>query len=200
LAGTFARQIPWPDASAITAHYLSRWIAAGDTPHRSGPLSAASLAHMRPEERHRACVFDNVCSCVRVEVWRRFPFRATVIAEDLEWALEVQTAGFRIQYVPSAAVLHSHDRGVRYELQRTYLVHQQLQRLFGMSTIPSVPSLLRAVSTTMPLHARLAMQDKRSRARALATGLGLAVAMPLGQYLGARSAREGREFLHVDGV
>jgi rhamnosyltransferase len=200
LAGTFARQLPWPDASAITTHYLSQWVAAGSEPRSTGPLDSSVVAHMRPEDRHRACVFDNVCSCVRMAVWHRFPFRPTAIAEDLAWALEVQSAGCSLRYVPSAAVWHSHDRGVRYELQRTYLVHQQLQRLFGMSTVPSFTALMRAVSTTVPLHARLAMTERRSRARALAHGLGLAVAMPLGQYLGARSAREGREFLKVEGV
>ena len=200
LAGTFARQQPWPDASRLTVHYLTRWVAAQPMPRTRPPLTGAELEALPPAERHHACAFDNVCSCIRMSVWRAHPFRATPIAEDLEWAREVLTAGYRLAYVPSAVVWHSHDRPVSYEFQRTYRVHQRLQSLFGLSTIPTVPALVRAVSSTVPLHLRIAASERRGRTRALLRATGLAVALPLAQYLGARSAREGRELVETECV
>lgn len=200
IAGTFARQQSWPGASRVTAHYLGRWVAAQPAPRVIGPLPPERFAAMTPSERHLTCAFDNVCACVRMSVWRAHPFRRTAIAEDLEWGLEVLAAGHRLAYVPTSIVWHSHDRPIRYELQRTYLVHQRLQTLFGLSTIPTVGALLRAVGATLPLHARLAAGEPRRRGRALLRAAGLAVAMPLGQYLGARSAREGRELIRTRGV
>ena len=200
LAGAFARQQPWPDASRLTAHYLAGWVACATSGRVTPPLDRAALDAMSPGQRHLACAFDNVCSCVRMSVWRRHPFAATPIAEDLEWARDVLTAGHRLAYVPSAVVWHSHERPVRYELQRTYRVHQRLQTLFGLSTVPTVPSLARAVCATLPVHLRLAAAEPRSRLRAAVRAAGLAVALPLGQYLGARSAREGRELLQTRGV
>ena len=41
------------------------------------------LRCLSPEKRHRLCVFDNVCACVRRDVWERHPFQAAAIAEDL---------------------------------------------------------------------------------------------------------------------
>ncbi|HZB26341.1 MAG TPA: hypothetical protein VE379_09435, partial [Vicinamibacterales bacterium] len=199
-AGAFARQQPWPDASRLTSHYLSRWVACAPVAETRAPLTPAQLDALCPAERHRTCAFDNVCSCIRMSVWRRHPFRHVAIAEDLQWAKEVLTAGYRLAYVPSAAVWHSHERSVRYELQRTYRVHQQLQALFGLATVPTLPALLRAVCTTVPTHWRLAAAEPRGRARAAVRGTGLAVALPLGQYLGARSARDGREWLRTTGV
>jgi hypothetical protein len=79
-------------------------------------------------------------------------------------------------------------------------VHQRLQALFGLSTVPTVPALLRAIAVTMPAHARLAVAEERGRGRALLRGAALAIALPLGQYLGARAAREGRTRLRTDGV
>jgi glycosyltransferase involved in cell wall biosynthesis len=198
VAGCFARQVPWPDASRLTAHYLSSWVAAQPSPRIAGPLTNAGFSAMRPSERHSVCAFDNVCSCIRMDVWRKHPFRRTPIAEDLHWAAEVMLAGYRLAYAANAVVWHSHDRSVRYELDRTYLVHQQLQQLFGLSTIPTAASLVRSVARTLPLHVRLAAGEPGGRrARELVRGAGLAVALPLGQYLGARSAREGRELLTV---
>lgn len=198
VAGSFARQQPWPDASALTAHYLSTWVAAQAIPRVIGPFTREAFEAMPPAERHLACAFDNVCSCIRMRTWRAHPFRATPIAEDLEWARDVLLAGHKLAYAPDAVVWHSHERPASYELQRTYLVHQRLQSLFGLSTVPTFTSLVRAVATTLPSHVRLSAREHR--ARSIARAAALAIALPLGQYLGARSAREGRELLRTRGV
>ena len=200
LAGTFARQQAWPDASRLTTHYLGRWLATDVRPRTVAALSSHQLATMSPAARHQICAFDNVCSCIRLSVWRTHPFRRTTIAEDLEWAREVLTSGYRLAYVPSAVVWHSHERSIRYELQRTYRVHQRLHALFGLSTVPTLPALARAVCSNVPLHLRLAAGEPRQRVRAMCRGAGLALAMPLGQYLGAKSARQGRELLRTEGI
>lgn len=200
VAGTYARQQPWPEASRLTAHYLAKWAAATSEPRSVGPLRLTEFDAMSPADRHFTCAFDNVCSCIRMSVWREHPFKPTSIAEDLEWAKEVLTSGYRLAYVPAALVSHSHERTVRYELERTYLVHQRLQSLFGLSTVPDVAALVRAICSTLPLHLRLAAAEREGHGRAMARAAGLAVAWPLGQYLGARSAREGRELLQTRGV
>jgi len=200
VAGSFARQLPAPFASSLTAYYLAQWVAATDQPRTVGPLTHAEFERMSPARRHATCAFDNVCSCIRASVWRERPFRKTPIAEDLEWARDVLLAGHRIAYAPAAVVHHSHERSVRYELQRTYLVHQRLQELFGLSTIPTAASLIRAVVTTLPINARVGSRQPTGRARAVLRGAALGMAMPLAQYLGARSAREGRELLRTSGI
>ena len=197
VAGAFARQQPRTDASAVTTHYLSSWVACQPQPRVVGPLTREQFDAMTPEERHRACAFDNVCSCIRVAAWRTHPFRPTAIAEDLEWARDVLLDGYRLAYTPDAVVWHSHERSASYELQRTYLVHQRLQALFGLSTIPSAGSLVRAIAATVPAHLRLA---RRAGPAALARAAALGVTLPLGQYLGARAAREGRELLRTRGI
>jgi len=203
LAGTYARQIPRSDASAVVRAYLLRYPATDSIPRRQSIADQAAFDALSPAERLAACTFDNVCSCIRREVWERHPFRRTPIAEDLAWAKDVMLAGFDLAYVPEAAVLHSHERPAGYELRRTYLVHQQLRRLFGLATIPSAAHLARAVAVSAITHTRWTMGGPgaaTARLAALPRALALAVAMPLGQYLGARSADRGRELLRVRGV
>lgn len=200
VAGSFARQVSRPDATHLTSHYLSLWVAARATPRTTGPLSRAAFDALAPAERLATCAFDNVCSCLRLSVWKDHRFNPTPIAEDLEWGMRVLLSGHKLAYVPDAAVWHSHERSVTYELQRTYLVHQRLQSLFGLATVPTIPSLMRSIGATLPLHAALAARESRGRGRALVKGAGLAIALPLGQYLGARSAREGRELLRTRGI
>jgi rhamnosyltransferase len=111
----------------------------------------------------------------------------------MAWAREVLPAGYGLAYVPNAVVEHSHDRSAVYELKRTWVLHQQLYRLFGLQTIPSGAGLLRAVASLARLHRRL-LSDEGASMSAQMRGAALAVAWPLGQYLGGWTAAHGRDW------
>src|SRR5262249_24410719 len=181
LAGTFARQLPRPDAGALTRHYLARWFAASDTARTVG-VTSVELDALPPLDRLDRCSFDNVCSCVRRSVWQQHPFRETPIGEDVEWARDVLLSGYRLAYVPEAAVVHSHERSASYEFDRTRILHRRFYELFGVQTIPTPFHLARAIASCLVTHARCELS-----VRALA----LAFAWPLAQYVGARSASRG---------
>jgi rhamnosyltransferase len=189
VAGAFCRQQPRPGASVLSRRYLDRWMAASPTP-RSVSLSAGELERLDPLARLQACTFDNVCSCIRRSVWERIPFPETPIGEDVEWARSVLLAGYRLRYIPDAVVIHSHDRSASYEFARTYTLHRRLHDLFGVRTIPTAPLLASAIVSAARLHLACERQAAREGAgrAGLARALALAVAWPLGQYLGGLSA------------
>ncbi len=187
IAGAFARQSPRPSASAITRHYLKQWVAASRVPRTAEVESRADLEALAPHARMERCAFDNVCSCLRRSVWVEHPFRSTPIAEDIEWAREVLLAGYRLAYVPDAEVIHSHDRAARYEFARTYVLHRRLFELFGLRTIPTIPLLARAIASSMAVHVRCQKEEPDGH-RSYGRAVTLALAWPLGQYLGALSA------------
>jgi glycosyltransferase involved in cell wall biosynthesis len=199
LAGTFARQIPRPDASPLTRYYLSRWIAAQAEPRVVLVPSQAVYDAWSPMERFERCVFDNVCACLRRSVWEHHRFSPTPIAEDLAWARDVLLAGYGLAYVPDAVVEHSHDRSAWYELKRTWVLHQQLHRLFGLRTIPTAMSLLGAIASSFALHRRRLAEGEAGLAAQL-HGAALAVAWPLGQYAGGLTAATGRIHWRPRGV
>jgi rhamnosyltransferase len=186
LAGTFARQSARPDASAIAREYLGRALAASGASTTLPPLTREELAALAPMDRLLRCTFDNVCSCIRRSVWSAIPFRETPIGEDIEWAKEVLLAGYRLEFVAPAVVIHSHDRSPSSEFARTYALHRRLFELFELRTIPTLPLLARAVASSLVLHLRW---ERRApgRGRTIGTSaraIALAVTWPLGQYLG----------------
>jgi rhamnosyltransferase len=202
IAGTFARQVPRPGASARTRRQLERWVAGGSTP-RVVTLDRDELERLSPLERLDRCAFDHVCAAVRRSVWLRHPYRPTAIAEDLEWALEVLLAGHRIAFAPEAAVIHSHVRGVRYEYHRTYLLHHRLHTLFGVQTVPTRRSLARSMASTIAAHLEWRRGSGAPVDRgvaALLRAVSLGVALPLAQYRGAAAARRGRALRRIRGV
>jgi len=195
IAGTFARQRPREDASPMTKYYLSRWIAGSDRSRITSIADRRAFDRLLPAEQFEQCVFDNVCSCIRKSVWTAHPFRETPIGEDVEWAREVLLAGHSLAYVPESVVVHSHDRSARYELDRTRALHERLFSLFGLRTIPTVPALARSILSSTALHTRC--QRESGSWRGYGRSLTLAVAWPLGQYLGGRDGetltRKARE-------
>ena len=200
LAGTYARQIPQAGASPLTRHYLERWAASSTAPREAALAGPAELESLPPLDRYLRCVFDNVSSAVRRSVWERHPFPVTPIAEDAEWARDVLLAGHRLAYVPDAVVVHSHERSARYELWRTYLVHQRLRALFGLRLVPTPVHLVAGVARNVLSHLRCVAREGSVFSAQGARALALAVAFPLGQYLGALSADTGRPLLKPRGV
>ena len=200
LAGTYARQIPRPGASPLTRHYLEAWAASSLVPREAALSGPGELQSLPPLDRYLRCVFDNVSSAVRRSVWERHPFPVTPVAEDAEWARDVLLAGHRLAYVPEAVVVHSHERSARYELWRTYLVHQRLRALFGLRLVPTPVHLLAGVARNVVSHLRCVAREGSVFSPQGARALALAVAFPLGQYLGALSADTGWRFLKPRGV
>jgi hypothetical protein len=135
-------------------------------------------------------------------VWQQIPFADTPIAEDLEWGRAALLAGYQLEYVADAVVMHSHDRSARYEFARTYVLHRRLLDLFGLRTIPTVRSLAHAIAGSARLHLacdRQGVHEGAARA-GLGRALALAVAWPLGQYLGGLSAARGWKPIRFDRV
>jgi len=192
LAGSFARQITRPDAGVIARHYHAHWAGSSRAPVVARIDDATVFAAMPPLERMQRCTFDNVCSCLRRTVWQAFPFADTPIAEDLAWARQVLLAGRALAFVPEAAVVHSHARPASYEFERTALLHRELHRLFDVRTIPTWRGLMRSLASTAALHLQLRRQAPTGvPVESLPHALALAVAWPLGQFIGGRRAVRG---------
>jgi rhamnosyltransferase len=191
LAATFSRQVPTENASPLTRHYLGRWIAASADPRAVFVRSETEFAALPPIERFERSVVDNVCAAIRRSVWTAIPFRSTPIAEDIEWGREALLAGHGLAYVPESVVEHSHDRSAWYELKRTWVLHQQLHRLFGVRTVPTVGHLAHAIGGSLRLHRR-ELAKAHAPFTAHLRGAALAIAWPVGQYAGGWTAASGR--------
>lgn len=100
VAGVYGGQLPWPDASPMEQYFLSYMYGSEPRVQErgAGPVNI------------NVTWFSNVNGAVRRDVWQRFPFSETVVmSEDQAWTKDVLLAGYRVVYVPAAAVFHSHN-------------------------------------------------------------------------------------------
>ena len=179
--------VPRPDASADHAA-LPGALGRRGASTRRGP-SPVERERVRRDRRRcsgcRRCAFDNVCSCIRRAVWAQHPFPRCRSAKTSSGRGDVLLAGHRLAFVPEAVVVHSHDRSARYELARTRLLHARSTSCSGCRRSRRSRHLVRAIAR-LSLLAPAQLRGARSAVAGAGDWRWLAVAWPLGQYLGAR--------------
>nr|WP_280859098.1 glycosyltransferase [Methylocaldum sp. RMAD-M] len=144
VAGVYARQIAQPTADVLTKRNLSSWLTGRIERETRFITDLKWYESLPPLQKYFYCNFDNVCSGLRKTVWREEPFGHVDFGEDIDWAERVLKKGYKIVYEPAAAVVHSHDRPLSYEYNRTYVCHRKLYRQFRLQLVPSRNTIIRA--------------------------------------------------------
>ncbi len=141
-----ARQVPRPDADAVTRARLAAWT----------PEGVAAV----PTER-----LDHVCALHRAEVLRGRPLPGVPTAEDWAWARGYTGPGLRagvpprLGYAPEAVVVHSHARRFRSLRTRTREEHAVRQACGEAPSVPDLGAFLRALPACLGRDARGALGE-----------------------------------------
>jgi GT2 family glycosyltransferase len=134
---------PRADASLAVAAELERWFAslAAD--------GAPVLERLAPQERALAAIelvgrrgfFTDANACLARAAWERVPFREVPYAEDRVLAIDMLRAGWTKAFLPSAAVVHSHDYTTLQELRRCFDEWRALLEIYGWRE-PAAPGAI----------------------------------------------------------
>lgn len=144
-AACFARQIPRKDASPLICRDLYNWVSGSPYNKMKHFSNLKTFLQFNPIDKYLHCIFDNVASMIRRDVWEKIPFPLTPFGEDIEWAFRALCNGYSIVYEPSAIVEHSHERSSTYMYKRTFVDHYRLHEMFGVRTVPSKYHVARSI-------------------------------------------------------
>jgi len=203
VAGVYARQVPRDDADVLTKRHLDEWLTGRTQRHVSKITDRERYDKMRPMEKYFFCNFDDVCSAIRKDVWKKIPYEKTDFGEDIEWSKKALEAGFRIVYEPAARVAHSHSRSLAYEYRRTRLCHRRLNEIFGLRTVPTKKLILRYAVKSAAVDMAYVWNKEPSLLKKFSLILRLPFASFLSvyaQYSGARDAAKGHGKKRAAGV
>lgn len=172
VAGAFGRQLPHADCFPLEAE-------------------AVSAVYPDGESQPPAVAFSNANAAVRRSCWQSQPFDEEVPGcEDLIWAERIRARGWRVRYVPQAAVYHSHNDDFRTRYGRSRREAAARLRAFPHDPAPGLPEL-RALAATGAGVGRDLLRAARGRLP-FAVALGGAswrLAKNLGFAAGVRDAR-----------
>lgn len=139
VAGVFSRHLPRPTCPLPMARLLQEeW-------EQSGTSQRVVKRLTDPEDYQRRRIwyawFSNTSSCLRREVWEKFPFRRVDFAEDADWADRVLRAGYTLIYEPTSTVIHSHDYGLWDQFAQNVDHARGMRRLFDVPADPARSTL-----------------------------------------------------------
>lgn len=94
-----------------------------------------TLSRLSPTDRRKISQIDNVFSCIKRDIFDRFKFRPLPYAEDLDLGLRLIGNGYKIAFLFSIGVIHSHNRNPEYFLRRSYVDTKSISKLLGYEPI-----------------------------------------------------------------
>lgn len=193
IAGVYGGQAPRGDCDPYNAAQLRAWITGRG--ERVVHRLSRPLEKMTPEERRAAVNFDDINSARRRSILEKFPFPKCEYAEDLVWARDVLAAGGALAYEPTAKVVHSHRRTLRYAFKKRFLDQRFHVRQFGLALYPSFTAAARAVVIETRNYLAVALREKGIPRKIKWSLLApfFAAAEISGSYLGIMSARSPAE-------
>ena len=131
----FGPYVPRPGASVMVARELSEWFRG------FSPDGQPRVDRLAPGERGIATrellgprgFFTDANGCVSRAAWGSVPFRPVEYAEDHVLAQDMLRAGYAKVFLPSAAVIHSHDYSPLDWLRRAFDEFRSLHDVYGFT-------------------------------------------------------------------
>jgi len=111
----------------------------------SGTTTRVNTAVGNPEyekNRYPFVWFSNTSSCIRKEVWEKYPFRKVEFAEDQDWAQRVLEAGYKLSTYRISVVLHSHNYRPVKNFRRHFEHAKAMKEIFRKRRIPPIQTYL----------------------------------------------------------
>ena len=142
VAGAYSRQVPCPEASALTRIRVNSFLTASLARRESRIDSIERYNKLSASQKHSFCNFDNVSSCIRRSVWQKIRLPETDFGEDIEWAEQVLKAGYKIIYEPKSVVYHSHNFTLWQWFHRNRANAQKLNQLFSQNYPKNIGEVL----------------------------------------------------------
>lgn len=138
MAGSFSSQRPRPDCPLMERRQILQ------TELTSGKSKRVNVAVGNPAYEaspYPFIWFSNTGSCIRREVWEKYPFRKIEFAEDQDWAKRVLEAGYKTVYVPDSIVIHSHHYRPIKNFRRHFEHARAMKELFGKDEFPGFKAI-----------------------------------------------------------
>ncbi|MEA2077809.1 MAG: glycosyltransferase, partial [Candidatus Marinimicrobia bacterium] len=84
-----------------------------------------------PIEKRKLCGLDDVSTLVRKDIFDKFKFEEIQYAEDVDLGLRLLKEEYKLAFLHSVGVIHSHNRDTSYILSRYYIDNKISQGIFN---------------------------------------------------------------------
>ncbi len=120
IVGGFGIHYPYPDCNIIDKRDLKAHFEGFGKENTIYQLEDKERYDREPGYRHLLAFFSDNNSCVRRDIFEKYPYDDVDFAEDQIWARKMIEMGYKKVYCPFAPVYHSHNYDLHSYLGRYY--------------------------------------------------------------------------------
>jgi glycosyltransferase involved in cell wall biosynthesis/SAM-dependent methyltransferase/uncharacterized coiled-coil protein SlyX len=131
IAAASCRQVPRSDADLFACFSIWNYHKVLDFSEDKIAEFASDFDKLSPTEKRKLCRLDDMCNLVRKDVFDEFKFKDIRYAEDLDLGVRLLKEGYKLAFLHSVGVVHSHSRGASYFIRRYYMDNKILQEIFN---------------------------------------------------------------------
>lgn len=142
VVGAYGIHYPYPDCNIFDKRdidLLFKGYGSDNTVYRM-----ESLQRYKNEEgyRHLLSFYSDNNSCMRRDIWKKYPYDDVNFAEDQIWAKKMIEMGYSKLYCPFAPVYHSHNYPLETYKQRYYDEYKGLYNIHQYIMVDSFPKAI----------------------------------------------------------
>jgi arylsulfatase A-like enzyme/glycosyltransferase involved in cell wall biosynthesis len=131
IAAVSCRQVPRSDADLFACFSLWHHYRMLDfTEDRISPPNQ-ELNGLSPIEKRKLAGLEDVCCLMRKDIFNNLKFKNIKYAEDLELGLRILQKDYKIAFLYSVGVIHSHNRNPHYFFKRSYVDNKELSKILS---------------------------------------------------------------------
>lgn len=153
IAAVTCRQFLRNDADLFVRYLSWTYYRALEFSRDEVRMTNSKFDDLSPTEKRRLCGLEDVCCLLRKNVFDKFKFKNIQYAEDLELGLRLQRNGYKLAFLYSVGVVHSHNRSASYYFKRNYVDSKSLPEIltyepeYQYCNIHSVNDLINGIMT-----------------------------------------------------
>ncbi|WP_290457731.1 glycosyltransferase family 2 protein [Faecalibaculum rodentium] len=131
IVGGFGIHYPYPDCNLLDKRDLEMHFQGFGKSNTIYQLTDHERYKRDEGYRHLLAFFSDNNSCVKRDVFEKYPYEDVNFAEDQIWARQMIEKGYKKLYCPAAAVFHSHNYPLETYRMRYYDEYKGLLGLHG---------------------------------------------------------------------
>lgn len=141
--GGFGRHLPYPNCNIFDARDINGLFAGFGDENKLFYIEDEKRYKEEEGYRHLLAFYSDNNSCMRRDVWEKFPYDDVNFAEDQIWARRIIEAGYKKLYCPQAVVYHSHNYTLKTYFGRYFDEYKGLWELHQFRIAYTVPSAIK---------------------------------------------------------
>lgn len=142
VVGGFGIHYPYPECNIFDKRDLTLLFKGYGEDNTIYRMESKERYQNEEGYRHLLSFYSDNNSCMRRDIWEKYPYDDVDFAEDQIWAKKMIELGFKKLYCPFAGVYHSHNYPLETYKQRYYDEYKGLYRVHKYIMVKDIPHLL----------------------------------------------------------